>query len=166
MRIHCPNCQSENMQTAVMVIETGTARTHSSTQIEGRAGNFLTGTSRITGVSTTSGTQSTLIARRFAAPEQKNYGEIVKAQLAYIVLMIFTALLAWLWYSKDKSYLLLAVVAWAFGISRIRAAQKKRKDIDDYNATVFPGLYEKWHASWLCHKCGYFGPVESTTGPS
>jgi len=40
----------------------------------------------------------------------------------------------------------------------LRKEYRRGEEISKYNKQ-FPLLYEEWENSWLCHKCGHFGPL-------
>ncbi|MBS0660593.1 MAG: hypothetical protein JSR82_20425 [Verrucomicrobia bacterium] len=121
-----------------------------------------------TGVTRLSGQQSSLTAQRTAPPERARPtgcwwlgATTLLGLLALLhVLGLPGALVALV---QDPRGALSPLLNWACGAGLsgggLFVLLRHRARVDRQNAE-YPRLYEAWSKSWLCHKCGYFGPLE------
>lgn len=164
----CPNCLSEEVQHARVVYENGTASLGGVATSTGIGYTPGVGATVSTGVTRMRGLQSSLTAQRTAPPTPPSptscwwlgstiaLGLISLQHLLYLPTVIgvlmekpgtgFGYLLAWIFWAA-----LLSGGIWALLRHRARIERQKEE---------YPGLYAAWSKSWLCHKCGYFGPLD------
>jgi hypothetical protein len=136
----CPKCQSENTQRLQVAYESGTSNidTHSKTVGGGLGGTSLGGGAAYTN---TTGVSQTRMAERASPPEKKGTAIAVGAAIVFSL----------------PAYLFLSNGSFMWGIlflSLIAGAVWLAKEWIKYNSNVWPGLYDSWKKSWVCHKCG------------
>lgn len=135
--MHCPTCNSDNVQKLSILYESGTNDIQTSSTTVG-AGLGLGHTGGFGSAQTTTRGQSqSKLAQKAAPPAKKNY---------YPVLAILAGILLFM-ASSQFMFLFIAVLLIAGGGFLLYKAQI-------YNNTTWRELYEKWQKMWHCNKCG------------
>lgn len=129
MQLGCPKCGSENTQKLSLVVEAGTFTSSSFSFGVGGAGKSM----GVLGAST-SGSSTSKIAKKFAAPEK------APAIRGFIAIMIFAAVAA-VFIGKVA----IIVGFWIGVVLAILALA--------YNLSMFPGEFAEWDAKYICLRC-------------
>ena len=162
----CPQCQSENVQNIRLVYESGTATLSGSARTGGVGYTPGVGTTYSTAVTGLSGKQSSLTAQRHAPPAQKKLGCLW--WLGIVVCATFTLqllgglrLLTAIRNVESALVALLFISVGGLALVGLVALIRHRRRVNHFNRDLWPTLYEDWTQKWLCHRCGYFGKLES-----
>ena len=143
----CPKCESENTQRLEVVFHGGT-QTNTNTSVAVGAvmrGGGFGALTRSSGMS-----QSTL-AQAATPPQVPKESKFAIACL--IVGLMFGGFPLWIGLMHGGGFgaAVFGFVVLGLCSLPVIADTKKRQA---YNRDVFPGLYQTWKDSWLCHKCG------------
>jgi hypothetical protein len=139
LTLACPKCGASEVRKLSLIYDEGrsTIRTQSQTVGAGFSGGGMGFGSAST---STTGQQQTALSKQAAPPARKMW--LLWGAVA--VVSGFMAL-GGLRHPGFGTLVLIAIVAWA-----ARSAMRGR----EYNATVHPGLLERWQRSWMCNRCG------------
>jgi len=132
--MQCPKCGSDNTQRLEVIFDGGTQsiKTKSNTTGAGFGGAFGVGGA----VTSTSGTSQSTLAQKAAPPAKKS--------LKWPIFGILSGLGS---FTYGGFGILLGLIL--IGVSIHFGLKVKR-----FNSTEWPGLYQHWSESWMCHKCG------------
>ena len=156
MSIHCPQCDSENIQSVRMIYEGGTSNITGMSQGGGVGYTPGVGATFFTGGAGISGKHVTLTAARYAPPAKKKAN--IKRRILFTFLIGFTQIVIVLAFSSSPKMIniietLLTLLFWTLAIFAIKRSASNYI----YNRNILPGLYKDWEKNWVCLKCGYFG---------
>ena len=134
--MHCPTCQSDNVQKLSLVYEQGTQKIRTKGRTRGGGvgigrGGLLAGAGSAT--TTTTGKSQSIAAEKAAPPDKKQM-MLPVGIIAAGILIGFKAVLVGLALVAIGGF-----IFWKF---------------HQYNKQVFPPLYAQWEKSWLCNRCG------------
>jgi len=157
----CPQCGSENIQSARNLYEGGTATSVSATRGIG-VGADASGYDLMGGRAVTMKKQQTLLASRHAPPvlpELSQTGPALLAVVGLIAAGFSYLLLANIPEEVDKAWtevivafgIIMFLAAIAMGVARVREHEAMRP--------IFEKRKAKWTRSYLCNKCGFFGEL-------
>lgn len=139
----CPKCESENTQRLEVAFQGGTQNISTSSYSTGigigSGGRIGVGTGR----TTTSGQSQSLLAQQVSPPAKKSY------KWPAITLFFLAGLLgsiAQSFIGKVGGEILSLAIVGASGYLIYLRYQ--------FNSKEWPGLYQHWSESWICHKCG------------
>jgi hypothetical protein len=122
--MQCSKCNSENTQRLEVVYQGGTQNISSTSNLD-----------RMTG--STRGTSQSVLAGNVSPPEkQKTFWSFVMLVVGYFCLRFDFSLMT------------------GFGILLIGVGGYFAYTARQFNFKKWPGLYQYWRESWLCHKCG------------
>jgi hypothetical protein len=151
MKHSCPKCGSDQIQTAKMIWESGTATgVHSSTGVGvglGSGGGLGVGL----GGATTQSASMTTLASRVAPPTQRKVGCMVLAMIPFGAALTFGA------FESGGELFFMGLVGAPLVVIGITLIVKTLK----WNKEEFPKLHADWERQWLCHRCGdIFTPAQ------
>ena len=110
------------------------------------------------GASTHTNTElTTLLAQNLAPPQMQNEKSYGCGFLAAVVGVLFMAILAEACGGPFGIFLWLVVLL--IVVLSVVSSRKAAKQRTEYNQKVYPVKLAAWNASWLCHRCGYVGPL-------
>lgn len=162
---NCPSCQSNQLQHAHMVVASGTTNLNGTATLASVSYSD-SGLGVSTGVTGFRGTQQSALAARCTPPLKRRIGVLwwlgllIAGPSAVLgALQCLRVLLLVSSYGRGVELLIASVLATALWGYITLLLIRRRREVEKYNAEVWPGHYEEWSRSWLCHRCGYFGPV-------
>lgn len=148
--MRCPKCDSENTKRVSLLVDEGTYREDSSSQIEMKRPYS---TDRVTGTSHTAATGSSTLAQKLAPPQPKDpfmagvVGLLLAAFAGFVLGMVVSGMTE----MSPSSVGQVTVAAWAaFGFLAIRRAASHGR----YNREVFEPALRRWEESFHCGRCG------------
>lgn len=143
--MNCPKCASENTQRLEVAFQSGTQNISTSSRSTGvgisSGGSIGLGLGR----TKTSGQSQSILAQQVSPPAKKSYkwpAIVMAIGLLAGLPMLSTGTLS-------AALSGLANIAIWCGISGYFLYSRFQ-----YNSKVWPGLYQHWSESWICHKCG------------
>lgn len=159
----CPQCGNSNIQSVPLLYEAGTSTSISKGRVIGVAG---LGTDHLTpagALTTTTHRQQTLLAARYSPPRRQMASNDKTALLfTAVALLIGFGLLALFGADDENSHSIVATILILGGIATIYPALKalaaKGSEQTELNRQHKIKLGE-WEDSFLCRKCGYWGPL-------
>ena len=112
-------------------------------------------------------TSMTLAARQLQPPKLKTmpYESTLKFVLGVFVLVPFAAVsFALMLQGGVASIFGLVLTALSAGLlfKMIRERSNLRSEIDYYNNEVYSHEIAAWENWWVCHRCGYVGPISGS----
>ena len=137
--MQCPHCNSDNCQRLEVAYQSGTSNIQTRSSGVG-VGMGRGGIGVGVGNSKTSGTSQTQLAQKASPPKKKRYLPLIIAFFIGWIIASDAGLKHWIW-------LILGVAAVI--LSCYMGYQAYR-----FNRETWPGLYQIWMESWICHKCG------------
>lgn len=134
----CPKCESENTQRLQVAFQNGTQNISTSSRSTGIGISSNGSLGLGLGSSKTSGQSQTILAQQVAPPPKKSLKwPVIGGIVGWILLT-----------SKGPIAVILIGIA-ILGISGYLIYQRRQ-----FNSKEWPGLYQHWSNSWICHKCG------------
>jgi len=123
--MECPKCKSDNTQRLEMIYDQGTQNIQTTTV----GGGY--GRGPAIGTASTRGKSQSKQAAKAAPPGKPSWFPIVALTFVGI-------------FSVGFYYVGFAIIGLAIYLG-IKTSQAKK---------IYPGLYQHWLNSWMCHKCG------------
>jgi predicted RNA-binding Zn-ribbon protein involved in translation (DUF1610 family) len=161
----CPRCGSDNIQSVPLLYQAGTSTSTSTGRVIGIAGLGTDQLTPVGGATTTRHRQQTLLAARYSPPTSQiaSNNTTVLLFIAVFALMAFgVGLFASATADEDTHHPFLATFSIIGGIATIVPAFKALKTMRSEQrelARQYQSQFVEWTHSFLCHKCGYCGPL-------
>lgn len=134
--MHCGKCGSENTQRLQLIYDGGTQDISATSHTAGVGS--ISGALGLSGsVTKTAGTSRSVLAQKVSPPEKRKL-------MAVVVL----ALIGFLCLTGSFGVVV-------FGLLLIAVGGYGTYDAIRFNTQHWPGLYQRWLDSWMCHKCGH-----------
>ena len=133
--MQCPHCNSDNCQRLEVAYQSGTSSYQSRS-----SGVDVLGLERSNTAVKTSGTSQTQLAQKASPPQKDRYTPLVIIFIVGWVISTAAGLSHWIW-------LILSIAAMILSVYMGYKAYQ-------FNREEWPGLYQTWQESWICHKCG------------
>lgn len=132
----CPSCGSDNAQ-RLQIIHEGGLKFQNSTALSGGAAGGAFGEAGAL-ISTTRGTQQSVLSMRAAPPAQKRPGCFAWTVLVISIVMLFTG---------QPTALVIGLIAGGLTVAYMVSQTR-------YNSKEWPPLYERWRQTFMCMRCG------------
>jgi hypothetical protein len=172
MKLHCPNCKNENIQSVPIAYESGTSTSSSTSFTVGAIGN-IGHASAMGAVTESQSSSATLIAARLAPPEKKGFksgcifiGALWLACLLFLSSILCLGNIG----SSDQDGRTMFWVGLVMAIGSawyLRKLKNKisaeKQEIERYNEEEYPKKVAEWRSHWFCSKCGFTGKLDVST---
>jgi len=132
----CPSCGSDNTQ-RLQIIHEGGLKFQNATAISGGAAGGAFGEAGAL-ISTTRGTQQSVLSMRAAPPAQKRVGCVAWTLLIIEMIMLFTG---------QPTAIVIGLIAGGLTIAYMVSQTR-------YNSKEWPPLFERWQQTFMCMRCG------------
>lgn len=129
--MRCTKCESDNTQRLEVVYMNGTSVINTKSRSLGVGMSDGLGLGAI--ATKTKGTSQTVLSEQAAPPHKKSYKWPGICVFLAAFFMAGSTVLGWLMIAGGGWFIYQAY---------------------QHNTNVWPELYKRWQASWLCHKCG------------
>ena len=151
MDLHCPNCNSTDLQKVSLVYQEGLSRVNAHTRIRGVVVGSE-GPDLVVGRATTKGTQQTDISKALTPPKKWSYGKLFGWSL-----LVFLSV-GWIVFyvnaiTKNSSSVsstpltIYSVVSTGVFVLVVVLFWK-------HNLSTYPRQYAEWDRSFICERCG------------
>jgi hypothetical protein len=132
----CPNCGSDNTQ-RLQIIHEGGLKFQNASSVSGGAAGGAFGEAGVL-LSTTRGTQQSVLSMRAAPPAQRRVGCVAWTLLIISIIMLFTG---------QPTAIVVGLIAGGFTIAYVVSQTR-------YNSKEWPPLFERWQQTFMCMRCG------------